>query len=81
MYQVELMPRAIKDLKTLPKPAVGRVVDKIRGLENNLTGDVKKLTNRSPSYRLRVGNYRVLFEIDGGKITVYRVMHRQQAYQ
>ena len=81
MYRVELMPRAIKDLKTLPKPEAGRIVDKLRGLEESLTGDIKKLTNTSPGYRLRVGNYRVLFEMEGRNIIVYRVKHRRESYR
>ncbi|MBI4828428.1 MAG: type II toxin-antitoxin system RelE/ParE family toxin [Nitrospinae bacterium] len=41
----------------------------------------KKLTNHSPEYRLRVGDYRVLFDVDGDKIAVYRVKHRKNAYR
>ena len=81
MYRVELMPRAIKDLKTLPKPEAGRIVDKLQGLEESLTGDIKKLTNISPGYRLRVGNYRVLLEIERRNIIVYRVKHRRESYR
>jgi mRNA interferase RelE/StbE len=48
MYLVELMPKAIKDLKALPKSEAKKVVEKIRSLENGLNGDIKKLTNLSP---------------------------------
>ncbi|SFM33640.1 mRNA interferase RelE/StbE [Nitrosomonas nitrosa] len=71
MYQIELMPRAIKDLKDLPKLDVKKIIEKIKVLENGLSGDTKKLTNFSPEYRLRVGNYRVLFEIENHKIIIY----------
>ena len=51
-------------------------------LQHDLQGDVKKLTNHTPEYRLRVGDYRVLFEIDGtDRVIVYRIMHRQEAYR
>ena len=80
MYLVELMPKAIKDLKRLPKLETRRIVQKIQALEDGLTGDIKKLTNHSPEYRMRVGNYRVLFEIDGQKLIIYRVKHRKDAY-
>ena len=53
---------------------------KIRGLENNLAGDVKRLTNFTPEYRLRVGDYRVLFEIEGDRVIIYRILHRGGAY-
>ncbi len=80
MYFVELMPKAIKYLKSLPKPEAQKIIVKLQSLENGLTGDIKKLTNFSPEYRLRVGNYRVLFEIEGSKIAVYRVKHRKEVY-
>ncbi|SEH08790.1 Plasmid stabilisation system protein [Candidatus Venteria ishoeyi] len=80
MYLVELMPKAIKDLKNIPKPQARKIVDKIQVLENGLTGNIKKLTNFSPEYRLRIGNYRVLFEIEDHTILIYRVLHRKTAY-
>ncbi len=80
MYLVELMPKAIKDLKVLPKSDAKKVVEKIRSLEKGLNGDIKKLTNFSPEYRLRVGSYRVLFEIEEQRILVYRIKHRKEAY-
>jgi len=51
-------------------------------MESDLTGDVKKLTNFTPEYRLRIGQYRVLFEIEERTcIVVYRVVHRREAYR
>lgn len=49
-------------------------------MKDDLAGDVKRLTNFSPEYRLRVGDYRVLFEVDGNKIVIYRIKHRKDAY-
>ena len=80
IYNIELKPRAVKDLDTLDRQTARRVVEKIRGLENNLAGDVKRLTNFTPEYRLRVGDYRVLFEIEGDRVIIYRIKHRSRAY-
>jgi len=80
-YEIEFKPRAIKDLLALPKSTRRRIVAKIEGLTEGLTGDVKRLTNFTPEYRLRVGNYRVLFEVDERKIIVYRILHRKDAYR
>lgn len=80
VYLVELMPRAIKDLQGLPKPDATNITGRIKKLEQGLVGDIKKLTNFTPEYRMRVGDYRVLFEIEGNRITVYRVKHRREAY-
>jgi mRNA interferase RelE/StbE len=80
-YDIEFKPRALKDLKSLPSAAQRRVLVKIEDLQNDLAGDVKKLTNYSPEYRLRVGNYRVLFEVDKSNVVIYRIVHRKDAYK
>lgn len=79
-YRVQFKPRVIKDLKRLPETDRGRIVGRIEAMQNDLAGDVKKLTNFTPEYRLRIGDYRVLFEIEGPTITIYRVLHRKDAY-
>jgi len=81
IYQVEFKPRALKDLKGLPVMESVRIVAKAEALQNDLEGDVKRLTHFTPEYRLRVGNYRVLFEVEGTKVVVYRVRHRKDAYK
>jgi mRNA interferase RelE/StbE len=55
---------AIEDLESLPAEVQSRVLTQIELMQNILTGDVKRLTNYTPEYRLRVGDYRVLFEIE-----------------
>ena len=81
-YQVELKPHVRKDLRRIPKEDAARIVDSMGELCDNLAGDVKRLTNFTPEYRLRVGDYRVLFEIEGtNRVVVYRVCHRREAYR
>ncbi|MBI3987803.1 MAG: type II toxin-antitoxin system RelE/ParE family toxin [Lentisphaerae bacterium] len=81
-YTVGLKPRAIKDLKNLHGQDSSRIADALERLRSGMTGDVKKLTNFTPEYRLRVGQFRVLFEIESGaRIVVYRVVHRREAYR
>jgi mRNA interferase RelE/StbE len=80
LFNIEFKPRAVKDLDALDRPVARRVLEKIRGLENNLEGDVKRLTNFTPEYRLRVGDYRVLFELEGDRVIIYRIKHRSRAY-
>lgn len=79
-FRVEFKPRALKDMESLGRAEARRVLEKFRGMENNLAGDVKRLTNFTPEYRLRVGDYRVLFEIEGDRVIIYRVKHRGRAY-
>ena len=80
-YTLAFKPRARKDLRALGSENVRRVLEKIEALMDNLAGDVKRLTDYTPEFRLRVGDYRVLFEIDGSTIIVYRVVHRREAYR
>ena len=58
-----------------------RIMTKVEALQDDLAGDVKQLTNFTPEHRLRVGDYRVLFEADRAKVIVYRVIHRKDAYK
>ncbi len=48
---------------------------------NDLAGDVKKLTHYTPEYRLRIGDYRVLFEIEGDNVVIYCIKHRKESYR
>ena len=79
-YEIEFKPRAIKDLQSIPKLTVERIIEKVEALRNDLAGDVKRLTDFTPEYRLRVGDYRILFEIEVDKVIIYRVKHRSDAY-
>jgi mRNA interferase RelE/StbE len=78
-YEIEWKPRVRKDLKSVPESDRSRILAKIKDLANDLAGDVKHLTEHTPEYRLRVGAYRVLFEIEAGKIIIYRVVRRRDA--
>ena len=80
-YDVQLKPGAVKDIKGMPTGIQFRVLAKIEAMSTDLRGDVKRLTGFTSEYRLRVGDYRVLFEIEGRSVVVYRVRHRREAYR
>lgn len=80
-YEIEFKPKAIKDLDSLQPDIARRIVEEVGRLVQNLEGDVKRLTNFTPEYRLRVGDYRVLFEVEGNRVIVYRVRHRRDVYR
>jgi len=79
--KIELRKSAIKDLKNISEPYKTKLHNKIIELQKfpNIQ-NIKKLTNFEPAYRLRVGNYRILFDIVGNTIVVGRVLHRQNSY-
>ena len=76
-------PRAIKDLRALPRPDAERIRRKVGLLATDpeaLANQVKALKG-TDILRLRVGDYRVLFSEDGVILTVQRVRHRREAYR
>jgi mRNA interferase RelE/StbE len=80
-YEIRFKPKSLKDGKKIPKNDLEKVFDKIEFMKIGLRGDVKRLTNFTPEYRLRVGNFRVLFEIEDKEIVIYRIVHRKDAYK
>ena len=79
-YEINFKPTSVKDLKKIDKKNQKVIINKIEKMSDNLTGDIKKLTNFTPEYRLRIGDYRVLFEIEGNNIIIYRIKHRKESY-
>jgi mRNA interferase RelE/StbE len=80
-YHVAI-PDAIKaQLRALPEAMRQDVGYKLFQLQESLSGDVKKLKGSKNQYRLRVGKYRVLFELEADLITIYDVGHRKDIYK
>lgn len=80
-YDIQFKPRAVKDIEKLSSRMKTKIIKNIEEMGDGLAGDVKRLTNFTPEYRLRVGDYRILFEIENESIIVYRVRHRKEVYR
>ena len=83
-YQIEISARAAKQLKKLSSEIRERINHKILELaENPRPSGVVKLENTDNKYRIRVGNYRVLYEIEDYVliVKVVRVGHRRDVYR
>jgi len=82
-YSLLLKPSAVKELEALPLAQRRRVVTRIRGLaaEPRPHG-VEKLSGEE-KYRVRQGNYRVLYTIDDTKheVVVVKIAHRRDVYR
>ena len=72
---------SIKDLKSIMEPFKAKIEKKILELKKfpNLT-NIKKLTNFEPAYRYRIGDYRVLFDIEDDNLIIGRVLYRKESY-
>ena len=84
MYQLRLDGRAQRDLDRLRGDLWRRIRDAILGLQDTPRphGSVK-LQGAGEAYRIRVGDYRVVYEVDDAKrvVTVRRLKHRSEVYK
>ena len=80
-YRLEIKEEARQQLRALSKEQRRNVGHRLDALQNNLAGDVKKLTGRTHEYRLRIGSFRVLFMLENDLISIYRVSDRKEAYE
>lgn len=83
-YQVEISKSASKQLKKLPVDIQERLESKIQQLALDPRPDgLGKLQNGENRYRIRVGDYRILYHIydDVLVVTVVRVGHRREVYK
>jgi mRNA interferase RelE/StbE len=71
---------ALDDLRRIPKRFVKQIMAKVSRLEHGLHSDIKRLTNFDCDYRLRCGDYRVLFDLEETTVVVHRIRHRREAY-
>lgn len=82
-YKIRVKQSAEKELRKLSKKELIKILDKIEDLSDNPhpVGSIK-LTNEE-KYRIRVGNYRVLYKVEDDILTVFvvKVGHRKQIYR
>jgi mRNA interferase RelE/StbE len=82
-YCVELETRARRELFDLPKKVIQTIADVFADLESNpRPSGTKKLTAHE-GYRIRKGQYRILYTINDNerRVSVYRIGHRREIYR
>ncbi len=83
-YRIEVTPRAQKDLKALPVRERRRVAGQIDALKTDpRPQDCRKLMGREGFYRIRVGDYRVVYLVEDELlvILIVRVGDRKDIYE
>ena len=83
-YRIEWKTSALRELKRLDRPVVPRIVSAVDSLADNpFPKGVRKLQGTDHTYRIRVGDYRILYEVCQNvlRIQVVRVRHRKDAYK
>ena len=84
-YQVRIKKSAKKELNKLPSHVLDRIIPAIKSLEKTpFPSGSKKLKGIGGNYwRIRIGDYRVIYEVDKGVkiIKVIRIAHRKDVYE
>ena len=83
-YRIEVKRSAAKALKKIPKPDRRRISEKIDSLAEELPSpESTKLKGENPFHRIRVGDYRIIYEIQDEVlvILIVKVGHRKDIYR
>jgi mRNA interferase RelE/StbE len=81
-YRLVYTRRAIKDIGKLEREVKSRIGKALLRLELDPLANSKMLTNSSlGSFRFRIGDYRVIFDLEEDAIVVLRVGHRKEIYR
>ena len=82
-YKIEIKRSAQKEIQSLPKKDAQRIISRIQSLADDPRGPDSKKLSAQERYRVRVGQYRILYEIHDLVllIIIVRVAHRKEVYR
>ncbi len=81
-FTLQIFEKPMKVLVTMPKTSRRQIGYALDRLQQSFAGDVKKLKGKGNDdrYRLRVGDFRVMFKLVKNDIQVYEIVNRKDAY-
>ena len=83
-YRIEISSTAEKSLKKIPKKDITKIIEAIQILAINPYPDnSRKLAGEENAFRIRQGNYRIIYEVLGKKllILILKIGHRKDIYR
>ena len=86
-YEIRLHPKAASFLSKRNQATKEQLKSKIKILGNHPKlkrsgADIKKIRDANPeAYRLRIGDYRVIYVVEDGVVWITEIMHRQKGYR
>jgi mRNA interferase RelE/StbE len=83
-FHIEWKKSTRKDLRKLPSNAADRIVAAVENLaENPFPHGVEKLSGSEHAYRIRLGDYRIVYEVvtESKLVEIQRVRHRKDVYR
>lgn len=84
MYSVTFKPQADKALAKLPSDTQRRIIRKLEFYlqqENPLLFAEKLINAQYGTYRFRIGDYRVIFDLENSEIVILLIGHRRDIYR
>ena len=84
IYQIDWKSSALRELKRLDRQIVPRIVTAVEALSSSpFPPGIKKLHGGESAYRIRIGDYRVVYEVYSNRliIEITRVRHRKDVYK
>ncbi len=82
-YSVLVKKTAADELSRIPKKELLRIIERIRSLEENPRPFGCEKLSAQERYRIRQGNYRIVYSIDddGRTVEVFKIGHRREVYR
>ncbi len=82
MYKVVFTKRSLKDLENIDKYIQNRIAVKLKEYTKEPQKHSRKLINHKiGTYRFKIGDYRVIFDIDNNNLVILRIGHRKSIYK
>ena len=82
-YRLTLRQSAVKELESLPRRDLARVMSRIKVLADNPRPPAYEKLSGQERYRVRQGDYRILYEVNDAHevVTVVKIGHRREVYR
>ena len=82
-YRITIKKSAAKELEALPKKDLQRIIKRIRALAENPRPHGSKKLSRKEEYRVRQGDYRIVYSIEDkdSLVDIFKIGHRREIYR
>ena len=84
MHDVLLERAAERDLKALPRAVCDRIITQLKALAHNpRPAGCRKIVGSQNDWRVRIGDYRIVYEVDNkaNTVRIMRIRHRREVYR